>query len=62
MKSLTQLQSFTDYCVEHQDERFWQALRNWSGYQFIYGSTNQMFDNMIDTFSLEGKRHDDKES
>lgn len=32
------LQSFADYCKQHPTERFWQALRNWSGYPFIYGS------------------------
>jgi hypothetical protein len=26
---------FFDYCVYHQDQRFWQALRNWSGAEYI---------------------------
>jgi len=34
----SQLQSFNQYCVEHPTERFWQALRNWSGYAFIIGA------------------------
>ena len=29
--------SFTQYCEEHPGERFWQALRNWSKYDFILG-------------------------
>ena len=32
-----QLESFIKYCKEHPDERFWQALRNWSEYDFIFG-------------------------
>lgn len=35
-----QLKSFTEYCVDHPTERFWQALKNWSEYTFIYASTN----------------------
>lgn len=30
------LQDFVKYCEEHPEERFWQALRNWSGQSFIY--------------------------
>jgi hypothetical protein len=26
------LDSFIAYCAEHPNERFWQALRNWSGW------------------------------
>ena len=62
IRSRGPLTSFIRYCVTHPEERFWQALRNWSGYSFIYGSTNQMFENMHDTFYIEGKRHDGKES
>ena len=29
------LASFTAYCEMHPDQRFWQALRNWSGHSFI---------------------------
>jgi len=32
------LKSFAKYCKEHPEERFWQALRNWSGYKFIFAS------------------------
>ncbi len=35
MKSKKQLDSFTTYCNEHPEERFWQALRNWSGHACI---------------------------
>jgi len=48
------LASFTAYCREHPDERFWQALRNWSPYAFLYGSKEQIDDpRLIDTFYLE---------
>ena len=39
MKSSTKLWSFIQYCLAHPDERFWQALRNWSKYEFIYVSS-----------------------
>lgn len=45
MKSQKTLESFTAYCKAHPDERFWQALRNWSKWNFIYGS-----EFMADTF------------
>lgn len=38
MKSKELLDSFNKYCNEHKEERFWQALRNWSGYSFIFGT------------------------
>lgn len=31
-----QLVSFIAYCLDHPNERFWQALVNWSGHSFIY--------------------------
>lgn len=36
LKSSDLLRSFTSYCLAHPHERFWQALRNWSGFPFIY--------------------------
>ena len=38
MKSKKLLDSFVCYCKAHPEERFWQALRNWCGWQFIYVS------------------------
>lgn len=32
------LKSFTEYCNKYPEERFWQALRNWSGVPFIFAS------------------------
>lgn len=32
------LADFVEYCRAHPHDRFWQALRNWSGYGYIYVS------------------------
>jgi hypothetical protein len=32
------LKSFVDYCEKNPELRFYQAITNWSGYNFIYGS------------------------
>ena len=29
------LESFVRYCEQNPEQRFWQALRNWSGYNFV---------------------------
>ena len=43
------LKSFTQYCKDNPKERFWQAIRNWSGYGFIIADGD-------DTFYWEGRR------
>ena len=57
------LTDFIAYCLLHPDERFWQALLNWSGFNFIYvspksedtkyGRTPEKV--YRDTFYFEGK-------
>lgn len=37
VRSMSSLLEFVKYCAAHPKERFWQALRNWSGYAFIVG-------------------------
>ena len=55
-KNLKLLTEFAKYCESHPEERFWQALRNWSGSVFILKSRYLPPDNHIqDTFYLEGK-------
>jgi hypothetical protein len=55
-KSKKVLDSFIMYCYDHPGERFWQALRNWSGSLFILKSRYLPPDQHIqDTFYLEGK-------
>jgi hypothetical protein len=54
------LLDFVQHCNEHPTERFWQALLNWSGKNFILFSNEPAYTNvarseMIDTFYLEGK-------
>lgn len=59
MKSKKLLDSFTQYCVDHPDERFWQALRNWCGWPFVYVSVNSEdeIDGYVrDTFDWEVNR------
>jgi hypothetical protein len=34
-----QLVSFLAYTEANPNQRFWQQLKNWSGYSFIYGQT-----------------------
>lgn len=34
-------ESFIKYLEEHPSERFWQAVRNWSGHEFIYAMNGQ---------------------
>jgi hypothetical protein len=49
------LDDFVLYCLHHPDERFWQALRNWSGYPFVIVSDKLPEDGQIDTFYWRGK-------
>lgn len=58
IKSRATLSSFIRYCVTHPEERFWQALRNWSGYNFVCVSDNNI--EHEDTFYLQGRRHGEK--
>ena len=54
MKSKKSLDSFIKYCKANKTQRFWQALRNWSEYRFIYGSNELIRDkNIEDTFYKE---------
>ena len=59
MRNIETLNSFIKYCKEHPHERFWQALRNWSGFHFIYGSNKcsamEKVDDLKNTFYYEGK-------
>ncbi len=54
------LKSFVAYCEAHPHERFWQALRNWTQYQFIYVSNDSPYTPLeetilYDTFFWEGR-------
>lgn len=40
MQSRDLLDDFAQYCAENPDQRFWQALRNWSGFNFVLVADN----------------------
>lgn len=44
------LESFTAYCKANPELRFWQALRNWSGNNFIGVASNHNAKDYTDTF------------
>lgn len=41
-KNSTKLAVFREYCRKHPEERFWQALRNWSGKARILASDQKI--------------------
>lgn len=47
------LASFVAYCESHPDERFWQALRNWSGHWAILAVLHFGDPVPEDTFNVE---------
>ncbi len=56
------LASFVKYCEENPNMRFWQALKNWSEWAFIYvspthftGGEKLMVGELEDTYNWEGK-------
>ena len=54
------LADFVKYCCAHPSQRFWQALRNWAGVNFILTSELPPYElsktgNLKDTFYVEGK-------
>ena len=57
MKSEEVLKDFTAYCQRYPTLRFWQALRSWSRFNFIYGcqGRNAVTDYAEDTYYFEGK-------
>lgn len=57
-KNMAVLLDFVEYCKAHPQERFWQALRNWSGHNFIFAAKLIPADitaECQDTFYWEGK-------
>lgn len=60
------LARFVRYCKAHPDQRFWQALLNWSKMPFICISGNppgdyisKVGDRPIDPYNREGRFHDE---
>ena len=48
------LEDFVHYCKEHPEQRFWQALRNWSGASFVH-ITLPSATSPMDRYYFEGK-------
>ena len=48
------LASFVTYCEARPELRFWQALRNWSGFNFV-GVGYEADVITFDTFNVEGR-------
>jgi hypothetical protein len=58
------LASFVAYCEANPEQRFWQALRNWSRYDYVLGYNGEVYGlyalaektrtRLHDTFNLEG--------
>lgn len=62
IRSKNTKQDFIQYLEAHPDQRFWQAVRNWSGYAFVIGSDHDVSEHGTqDTFYLEGKNHMERE-
>jgi len=55
------LASFVKYCEENPELRFWQALKNWSGYRRIIAVVKDITYSTegYDTYNWEGKNHED---
>jgi hypothetical protein len=58
-KNIELLNDFIHYCIQHPEERFWQALRNWAKADFICRArrliSNNEFTEIEDTFYFEGR-------
>lgn len=55
-KNLIKSEDFAGFCRKHPELRFWQALREWSKYNFIYVSNidhYQSDETLIDTYYLK---------
>jgi hypothetical protein len=57
MKSQQLLESFVAYCNANPELRFWQALRNWCGWNVVLVSNTLPMEidreDLFDTFSWE---------
>jgi hypothetical protein len=53
-KNAVLLESFSRYCKDNPELRFWQALRNWSGFNFICVSQDAPDEPYKDTFYWTG--------
>lgn len=57
MKDKEAKESLIKYLQASEHERLWQAIRNWSGHNFIFMADGSA-ETLIDTFHIEGKGDD----
>lgn len=50
VKNADLLADFTAYCYENPEQRFWQALRNWSKWAAVYVAKNDDHPKPMDTY------------
>jgi len=50
------LESFTAYCVANPDQRFWQALTNWSGLPYVGWSESPILKGFHDMWNYEHEK------
>ena len=58
-KNKAVLKSFTEYCKKYPEQRFWQALRNWSDHSFVFVSDAEDIvhhPQLKDTYYWSGKK------
>ena len=49
------LESFCKYCQDHPKERFWQALRNWADYDYVF--VKNVGKTTLDTFYFKDRKN-----
>lgn len=54
-KGIKMAEEFLSYCKVNPSMRFWQALRSWSGHNFIFASHQKDKPKLHDTFYWDGK-------
>ena len=60
-KNSKDLRKFVLYCLQNPEQRFWQALRNWSKANFILKSSHFDFEMFDDKWRKKNKRNLDIE-
>lgn len=49
-KNSLMMTEFSQYCYDHPEQRFWQALRNWSKWAAVYVAKNDDHPKPMDTY------------
>ena len=51
MTTIKMAEDFLNYCKQYPDQRFWQAIRNYTGFPFVFVKTD-LESGGIDTFYI----------